>query len=127
MIIPAPLAHPATLIVPVVRADTLGTVSVVMIAPARRGSPSGLASATSAGSARTTLSAGNRAPITPVEATRISSGRVPSSRASAAVVERATASPSGVQALAQPAFTRTARALPFLARSRDTRTGAAAA
>ena len=91
----------------------LGTVSVVMIASAASAQPSGRASASAAGSAASMRSCGSVSMITPVENGSTCSGRQPSSRPSAAQVERARARPSApVPALALPVLTRIARTSP---------------
>ncbi len=79
-------------------------------------------------SAAAILAAGNRPPITPVEQARTAPGSIDSAEATAAVVERASASPCGPRpAFASPLFTNTARTAPEAAmRERDNLTGAAA-
>ena len=130
-IMPAPLLMPvtATVLPPscTVSDAAFGTVSVVMIASAASAQWSGRASASAAGSAASMRSCGSVSMITPVENGSTCSGRQPSSRASAAQVERARARPSApVPALALPVLMRSARMLSPAARcSRQSCTGAA--
>src|SRR5208337_5442501 len=78
------------------------------------------------GSARVILSRGRGWPITPVEAGSTRDSGICSKPAVILALSRASASPAGpVQALALPAFTTMAWALPDLRRSRLRSTGAA--
>jgi len=79
---------------------------------------------------RVTLAMGNATPMTPVDATRISSAAQPSVSPAVRAISRASRRPfSPVQAFAQPLLTTTARATPPERDrcSRETRTGAACA
>ena len=88
--------------------------------PSRRNWPA------SAGIAASIRSMGNGFPITPVEATKTSSGRKPSAFAVRAAIFTASAYPwRPVQALALPLFARMARPLPRRNRWRSRMTGAA--
>src|SRR5213594_635404 len=129
-IMPEPLAMPPTVMVrpPSVSVATtiLTVVSVVMMARAASSPPSRRNWLASAGIAASIRAMGNGFPITPVEATKTSSGRKRSAFAVTAAIFTASAYPwRPVQALALPLFTRMARPLPRRNRWRSRRTGAA--
>ena len=109
-IMPAPLAMPVqrTWRSPIcaVRVTSLGRVSVVMMAVAAAGQPSGESSSTTLGTPASTLAIGSCTPITPVLITKTECSCAPRCSATSSAVRRALASPSTpVQALAQPALT----------------------
>jgi hypothetical protein len=106
-IMPAPLAMPVRVAVrPATsnrRETSLGTVSVVMMARAARGQPSGSSRATRVGRAAAMRPTGRCSPITPVEKGSTCSGLPPVRSATAWQLASASASPRGpVPALALP-------------------------
>ncbi len=110
-------------------AHSLGCVSVVMMAHAASWAASALAAAARAraGTPSVKGSSASGTPITPVEATKTSSGAAPRTWATMSALPRATSMPGcPVAAFALPEFKTTARARPFAATSRETATGAAA-
>ena len=127
-IMPEPLAMPAmvtaTPSISTLAAAPLGKVSVVMIARAAASTPSPRSSVASSATRLVIFSTGSRWPITPVEATKISSGRQPRAWATASASARTAASPSGPRnTLALPALMITARARPDGRISRHQTTG----
>ncbi len=128
-IMPLPLHIPPTRTLPsgscTSTAISLGRVSVVMIANAAPGPPSGRSSETAAGSAASIFSTGSSCPITPVEQTSTSCGDSPSAAAAAACIRSAFSRSRGAQQLAFPALMITARAAPRATTCRLSRTGAA--
>ena len=127
-IMPEPLAMPVrvTCSLPnlAVAVASLGNVSVVIMARAaacQSAAPSACCTAFSTGAVSST------SPITPVEATSTSWGLQPICSAVACAVTNAALAPAWpVKALALPALTKRARALPFAARklARDKSTAA---
>ncbi len=106
-IIPAPFAIPVKRTTAprtcAVREKSLGRVSVVMMACAASGQPSGRRAAQAAGTAASSRSMGNCTPITPVLITCTELSAAPRLRSTASAVSRVLASPSTpVHALAYP-------------------------
>ena len=129
-IIPEPLAMPARVnslpsILPLTR-EALGRVSVVMMARAASPNPSGFSPATKSGRAWIMRSPGRGAPMTPVDDGSTRRSGIFSNLAAARLVDRAASNPRGpLQALALPAFTRMAWAVPARRRAWVITTGAA--
>ena len=129
-IMPEPLAMPARVnswpsIMPLTR-EALGRVSVVMMARAASPNPSGFSPATNGGRAWIMRSPGSGAPMTPVDDGSTRRSGILSNLAAARQVARAASNPRGpLQALALPAFTRMAWAVPPRRRAWVTTTGAA--
>ncbi len=126
---PEPLAMPLSVtLVPsivVVRVAILGKVSVVMIARAASAQASPRRLGARLDSRPVILSSGSGSPITPVEATKASSGAQLNSRPVASTVRLTEASPiRPVNALALPELTTIARALPPGRQARHQSTGA---
>ena len=123
---PAPLAMPATVKPSRFTTTVFGTVSVVMIATDAAAPPSVDSSAVADCTPASSLSIGNRSPISPVEHTATESEAIPSSSAARSAVATVSAYPFGpVQALAPPELRITARRLPSCRIERVHRTGAA--
>src|ERR1700730_14613934 len=120
---PAPLAQPTmwTRLPAILKeaAAVFGRVSVVQMASETSANERAeeRRCRASVGTARKILSSGSGTPITPVEQTQTSSGVQPRPFAVSATVRNAAACPAApVAQLALPAFTTTARILPFDAR-----------
>ena len=104
---------------------TLAWVSVVRIASAAPAQPALLSAAAACGMPRLRISSGNGWPITPVEATSISSSGQPTASAARRAIVFASRIPRApIATFEQPLFTTTPRARPLFARSRETSTGA---
>ena len=118
MIIPAPLAMPATRTTPsgvsTCPYRTFGTVSVVMIALAHASNCSRSKFFHRFGSARGIRASSNGSPITPVEASSTWHSGIPASSAIASAVAADTFRMFGVAQFAFPAFATIARAMPPL-------------
>src|SRR5207249_4902468 len=113
-IMPAPLAMPPTVTIPAGvskrTAQCLGRVSVVMMARAASGPPSGVRRPAAARKPSATCSSGSGTPITPVDSTSAVRGGRPAACSAACAIARAAASPGApVQAFATRAFIATAR------------------
>ena len=93
-------------------ASCFSSVSVVMIASQAAVLPPALSPAASAGTAAAMGAISSFWPITPVEATTMSSGLSPSSRAASPLIFSAISMPSALQVLALPLLQMTACALP---------------
>ena len=131
-IMPAPLPSAATVTwrPPRRKVSTavFGKASVVVIASAACGKPPGASAAAAARTPARRRARGTWTPIRPVAQGRTAAGATPRSRAASAVDSAAVRSPSApVQALAFPAWTRTAAARPAATRRRASCTGAAGA
>ena len=114
-IMPAPLPSAATVIrLPpstIRRSAVFGNASVVVMASAACGKPAGASAATAVRTPTRSRSRGTWAPIRPVAHGTTSAGAMPRRRAASAVASEAVRNPSApVQALALPAWTRTAEA-----------------
>src|SRR6266568_4315769 len=131
-IIPAPFAMPPTVTIPAGvskrTAQCLGRVSVVIMARAASGPPSGVRRPAAARRPSATCSRGSGTPITPVDSTSAVRGGRPAACSAACAIARAAASPGApVQAFATRAFIATARIRPGRSakRSASYTTGAA--
>ncbi len=102
-----------------------GVRSVVRIARAAFGRPSGRSARAAATMPASIFSIGSGCPITPVEATSTSSDLQPTLRAASAVIARASRIPRApIATFEQPEFATIARATPRRTRSRESATGA---
>src|SRR5947199_8804995 len=131
-IMPAPLPSAATVtrLPPSTsaRRAVFGNASVVVMASAACGKPAGASAAAAARTPARSRCRGTWTPIRPVAHGTTSAGARPRSRAASAVASAAVRRPSApVQALALPAWTRTAEARPAATRRRASWTGAAGA
>src|SRR5258706_6268085 len=125
MIMPAPFAIPASAKPRPRRWTSFATVSVVRIASAARSKPRGESASTARGMPSRRRSIGRSRPITPVDATWTSRARAPISRATRAVISRASRRPRAPLATFEiPLFTTTPRARAPRMCARDTTTGA---
>src|SRR6056297_24621 len=129
-IMPAPLAMPVieqeAPPKEIWRVTRLGTVSVVIIARAQYGQPSGDSDEIRAGMAASILATSKGRPITPVDATNTESSEIFSAAAAVFAMSAASVIPcSPVQQLAHPLFATMAWQIPDLIRSRVILTGAA--
>src|SRR5947208_537715 len=131
-IMPAPLPSAATVTRRPPRRNVstavFGKASVVVIASAACGKPPGASAAAAARTPARRRARGTWTPIRPVAHGRTAAGAPPRRRAPSAVDSAAVRGPSApVQALAFPAWTRTAAARPAATRRRASCTGAAGA
>ena len=125
-IIPAPFAIPPTVRPSRATTAVFDPLSVVRIASAAASPPSAESAAAAASTPARSFSIGSRGPITPVERTTTSSGRIPSRSATRSAVVRASTSPgTPVAAFATPALTTTAWGSASSRWRRETVTGAA--
>ena len=108
-IIPAPFAIPPTVKPSCEASAVFGPLSVVRIASAAGGPPSGESATAASSTPARSFASGSRGPITPVESTTTSAGRSPSAAATWTAVCSASSSPARpVAAFATPALTMTA-------------------
>ena len=115
--IPAPLAMPPMVHFPrspsMCMCAVLGTVSVVMIATAASGPPSGESASTATSTPASSVSMGSRSPIRPVEQTTTSPAEISSAAPTFSAVACVSWKPSGpVQTLAPPELRTTALTTP---------------
>src|SRR5437667_153648 len=131
-VMPAPLPSAATVtrLPPSTsaRRAVFGNASVVVMASAACGKPAGASATAAARTPARSRCRGTWTPMRPVAHGTTSAGARPRSRAASAVASAAVRRPSApVQALALPAWTRTAEARPAATRRRASWTGAAGA